>query len=184
MRWESLFQDLEAQFAAATLTAVEGEITERSRLELAALTTMDRIRGQQGVTLRIRTPSGALFSGIVQHVGSEWLVLATGSGAAMIPAIALSTVEGMARRTATEPSAVATKVQVGSVYRAFARDRTLLTVQLAVGGTRLEGTIDRVGKDFLELATVPLGEQRRSESVSSVVLVPFINVEAVLSRTP
>ncbi|MHA7272056.1 MULTISPECIES: hypothetical protein [unclassified Arthrobacter] len=182
MRWESLFQDLEAQFAAARLIAVEGEITERSRLEFAALTAMDRIRGQQGVTLRIRTPSGALFSGVVRQVGSEWLVLATGSGAAMIPAIALSTVEGMGRQAVAEPSVVATRLGLGSVYRAFARDRTLLTLQLAIGGVRLDGTIDRVGKDFLELATVPLGEQRRKGSVAGVVLIPFSNVEAVLSR--
>ncbi|GAA1129591.1 hypothetical protein [Arthrobacter flavus] len=182
MRWEALFQDLEAQFAAAHLIAVEGEIAELSRLELAALTAMDRIRAQRGVTLRIRTPGGGLFSGVVRYVGSEWLVLATGSGATMIPATALSTVEGMGRGAVAEPSEVATRLRIGSVYRAFARDRTPLTLQLASGGVRLDGTIDRVGKDFLELATVPLGEQRRMGNVAGMVLIPLSNVEAVLSH--
>ncbi|MHA7153655.1 hypothetical protein [Arthrobacter sp. TMN-50] len=182
MRWDALFEDLEAQFAAADLLAVESQIAEQSRLELAAVTVLDRLRGQMGALLRIRVRSGAVFNGSLRHVGSEWLVLETGPGAALIPASALGTIEGMGRGRTAEHSAVTNRLGLGSVFRAFGRDRTLLTIQLADMGARIDGMIDRVGKDFLEVASVPLGEQRRRGNVAGVVLIPFTGVEAVLSR--
>ena len=182
MRWDALFRDLEAQFAAADLLATESQIAEQSRVELAAVTVLDRLRGQAGAVLRIRVSSGALFAGSLRQVGSEWLVLETGPGAALIPAGALRAVEGMGRRAAGEPSAVTTRLGLGSVFRAFGRDRTLVTIQRADSGARIDGTIDRVGKDFLEVAAVPLGEQRRAGNVAGMILIPFTGVEAVLSR--
>ncbi|WP_026553436.1 hypothetical protein [Arthrobacter sp. H20] len=183
MRWDALLEDLQAQFAAAELLAVEGQIADQSRLELSSVTVMDRLRGQLGLALRIRSRSGSVFSGVLRHVGSEWLVLETGSGAVMVPAAAIGTVDGMGRQTTPERSQVVTRMGIGTVFRAFARDRTLLSVQLFAGGAKIDGTIDRVGRDFLELAAVPLGEQRRTTRVAGVVLVPFGAVEAVLSRS-
>ena len=182
MRWDALFQDLESQFAAADLLAVENEITERTRLEQASVPLMGRLRGQTGSTVRIRSRCGTVFSGEVHYVGAEWLVIGTGSGHAMIPASAIGSVEGLGRHTALERSAVTVRLGLGSVFRAFARDRTLLTIQLVTDGARINGTIDRVGRDFLELASVPSGELRRADSVASVVLIPFSSVDVVLSR--
>lgn len=183
VRWDALLKDLEAQFAAADLLAVESRIAEQSRLEVGAVTVLDRLRGQVGGTLRVRVQSGSLFNGSLRHVGSEWLVLRTGPGAALIPTHSIVTVEGMGRRVTAEHSVVTARLGLGSVFRAFGRDRTLLTIQLAVNGARIDGTVDRVGKDFLELASVPLGEQRRPGSVAGVMLIPFTGVEAVLSRS-
>lgn len=182
MRWDALFQDLESQFAAADLIAVENEITERTRLEQASVPLMARLRGQTGSVLRIRTRCGTVFNGEVHHVGTEWLVIGTGAGPAMIPATAIGSVEGLGRHTAPERSAVTARLGMGSVFRAFARDRTSLTIQLAADGARLNGTIDRVGRDFLELASVPSGELRRADRVASVMIIPFSSVDVVLSR--
>ncbi|MBP2215930.1 hypothetical protein [Arthrobacter sp. CAN_C5] len=183
MRWDALFLDLESQFAAADLIAVENEIAERTRREQVSVPLMGRLRGQTGSVVRIRTRCGTVFGGEVHHVGAEWVVLGTGSGPAMIPAAAIGSVEGLGRHTAPERSAVTARLGLGSVFRAFARDRTSLTIQLAADGTRINGTIDRVGRDFFELASVPSGELRRPDSVASVVLIPFSSVEAVLSRS-
>ncbi|MBE0008683.1 MULTISPECIES: hypothetical protein [unclassified Arthrobacter] len=181
MRWDALFLDLESQFAAADLIAVENEIAERTRLEQASVPLMDRLRGQTGSVVRIRTRCGTVFSGAVHHVGAQWLVLDTGSGPAMIPATAIGSVEGLGRHTAPARSAVTARLGLGSVFRAFARDRTPLTIQLAADGARINGTIDRVGRDFLELASVPSGELRRTDSVAAVLLIPFSSVDAVLT---
>jgi hypothetical protein len=45
----------------------------------------------------------------------------------------------------------------------------------------ISGTIDRVGKDFLELAAVPSGEARRAGNVRGIYAVPFTSVAAVAS---
>ncbi|MHA7275019.1 hypothetical protein [Arthrobacter sp. HLT1-21] len=183
MRWDALFEDLEAQFAAADLLAAESRIAEQSRLELAAVTLLDRLRGQEGAALRVRVRSGATFTGSLRQMGSEWLVLEIGLGAALIPLDALRAIEGVGRRAAADHSVVTTRLGLGSVFRVFGRNRTLLTIQLADNGARIDGTVDRVGKDFLEVASVPLGEQRRPRNVAGVVLIPFAGVEAVLSRS-
>jgi hypothetical protein len=56
---------------------------------------------------------------------------------------------------------------------------------LASGGEEalpaVSGTIDRVGKDFLEIAAVPFGEARRPANVRGVYAVPFAAVSALAS---
>lgn len=177
-----MFNDLEAQFAAADLVAIEQEIAERARTEQSAVSMLDRLRGQRGVSLRIRTLGGLVFDGPLRHVGSEWVVLETGSGAALVPVAGIAVVEGLGRQARVERSTVSARLGLGSVLRAFARDRVILSVHLAGGGSRIDGIIDRVGRDFLELAAVPLGEQRRPGSVAGVLMIQFRSIEAVLSR--
>ena len=45
MRWNALFDDLEAQLAEAEVLGRESEVSERARAELASIGMADRLRG-------------------------------------------------------------------------------------------------------------------------------------------
>jgi hypothetical protein len=78
---------------------------------------------------------------------------------------------------AANPS-VADRLDVGHVLRMIARDRVGVTVLLR-DGSRLAGTIDRVGADFLDLAEHLVGEPRRARQVSGLRMVAFAGLAAV-----
>ena len=73
---------------------------------------------------------------------------------------------------------------LANALRSLARDRVPLTVLLARGGAgevRISGVIDRVGRDFLDLAVTPPGEARRASNVVDVATVPFGSLLALRS---
>jgi hypothetical protein len=72
------------------------------------------------------------------------------------------------------------------VLRGLARDRSPVALALAGAdpgrvddAAQVGGTIDRIGADFLELATHPEWEPRRTRAVRGTVLVPLAAVVAV-----
>lgn len=182
MRWTALFDDLEAQFDAAEQVAGDAEIADRVRREQGTVTLADRLRGQLGLLLRVGTSGGEFFDGELTHVGSEWLVLSKAPAEVVVPLTAVQLVEGLGRSVASEKSRVHGALGLGSAMRTLARDRASVTVHRVEGGARIEGIIDRVGKDFLEIAAVLPGESRRSARVSAVYAVPFSGIAAVSSR--
>ncbi|WP_299165973.1 hypothetical protein [uncultured Arthrobacter sp.] len=182
MRWKALFEDIEAQLAAADQALDDAEVADRVRQEQGAVTLADRFRGQLGFILRVGTSGGGSFDGELTHVGSEWLVLSTQPGEVMVPFTAVRLVEGLSRNVLGEASRVQKGLGLGSALRTLARDRAAVTVHIVESATRIEGIIDRVGKDFLEIAAVLPGEARRTTSVSAVYAVPFSGLAAVSSR--
>ena len=182
MRWKALFDDIEAQLDAAEQVVTDAEVADRVRREQGSVALADRLRGQLGLVLRVGTPGGGIFEGELTHVGSEWLVLSKAPTEVVIPLPAIRMVEGLGRNAATEKSSVQGALGLGSALRTLARDRAFVTVHRMEGGTRIEGIIDRVGKDFLEIAAVLPGELRRPASVSAVYAVPFVGIAAVSSR--
>ncbi|MHA7246042.1 hypothetical protein [Arthrobacter tecti] len=183
MRWRALFDDLEVQFAASERLAEESEIADRVRLEQSGILLIDRLRGQLGLILRIRVSGGELFDGELTHVGSEWVVLSKATGDVVIPLVAVQLVEGLGRKVLGDTSRVRSALGLASALRTLARDRSHVVVHRSDAGARIEGTIDRVGKDFMEIAAVLPGEQRRSGSVGAVYGVPFTGIAAVSSRS-
>lgn len=182
MRWEALFDDVEAQLAAAQLRDAESRVSELSRLELSSVTLTDRLRGQLGNILTVRTANGTAFGGTLSQVGSGWMVLDSGPSSVLIPAPGIQSIEGIGRRSRAETSGVARRLGLAAALRALSRDRAEVIVHVTDGGHRLDGMIDRVGKDFLELAAFPRGEQRRSGNVSAVYALPFSAIAAVSSN--
>lgn len=184
MRWDALFDDLDGQLAAAELAAVESEVSERVRLEQSGIEFADRIRGQLQRHLRVRVEGGTVFGGEVTHVGSEWLVLRDGTRSVLLPFHSLQSVEGLGRFSRVESSVGRRRLGVASAFRALARDRARVAIYLK-GSERtstLVGTIDRVGRDFIEVAVAPIGELRSAENVSGVFAIPFSALVAVGSQ--
>lgn len=180
MRWDALFGDLEAQADALAHAERAAEVDERARGEIGALGLVDRARAAVGTEVRVRLV-GLAVTGRLDRVGPDWLLLDEGDGREVVVASArLLAVRGLARYSAPPGSAgvVASRLGLRHVLRAVARDRSGVRVHLVDGAT-LDGTVDRVGADFVELATHPVGEPRRWQQVRDVELLPLAGVVAV-----
>lgn len=184
MRWDALFEDLEAQLASERSLGLESEISERARVEIAGIDVADRLRGAIGQKVDVKLRSGTLLSGALSHVGSEWLVLDEGRHQWLVPAAAVLTYQGLGRQARAAQSKAAQRLGLASALRVLARDRAELAVHL-LGSTpeerAMRGVIDRVGRDHLDLAVMMPGEVRRPGNVVSVVTVPFQSLAALRS---
>ncbi|HKU31758.1 hypothetical protein [Arthrobacter sp. NyZ413] len=184
MRWDALFDDMEAQLAAEHLLGLESEVSERARVEIAGIDVSDRLRGALGQALDVVLRSGMVVSGGVSHVGSEWLVLNEGSLQWLVPLAAVLTYRGLGRQAIAAQSTVSRRLGIASALRVLARDRAELAVHVLAanpGEAAIYGVIDRVGKDHFDLAVLMPGEVRRAGNVVSVVTVPFGSLAALRS---
>lgn len=176
MRWDALFADLEAQLAAGERLDLDAEVDERARLDAAAVELADRLRGSVGLRIGVHLGSGSMYEGTLSHAGSQWLVLDEDRHQILIPHAAAVRYAGLARLAVGAGTAVRQRLGLASALRGLARDRANLTVMLwqgAAGESVLHGVIDRVGRDFLDLALIAPGEERRAVNVSGVATIPF-----------
>lgn len=175
MRWDALFADLEAQAEALASAERAAEVDERIRGEVGALGLLDRARGAVGAQLRLRLDGGHAAHGRLVRVGADWLLLDEGAGReALIPAGALLGARGLLRYSAVPGSAgpVESRLGLRQALRGIARDRSPVRLALRDGAS-MAATIDRVGADFVEVATHAAGEARRRQEVRDVELVPI-----------
>lgn len=180
-RWDDLFADLDAQADALEVAERAGEISERTRIELAAIGMLERIRAALGTPVRIQILGGLEIGGTLQRAGSDWLLIDEGSGReAVIALTCVRAVLGLGRLSAVPGGGgpVTAKLTLRSALRGIARDRSGVRIHL-VDGAVLDATIDRVGADFIEVARHAVGEARRRSEVRDVLLVPFAALAAV-----
>lgn len=181
MRWEALFDDLEAQFDAEEAAELAAEVSDRTRRELALVRLVDRLRPARGSTISARVAGFGNVEGGVAGVGADWLLLAEAGGReALIPSSAIVSITGLGAFSAARQSEgeVARRLGLAHALRAIARDRSPVTIGYADGATS-SGTIDRVGVDFLEIAEHPAAEARRAAAVQTVRTIPFSAVAVV-----
>lgn len=184
MRWDALFNDMESQFAESERLSLETELNERTRAELVATELPDRLRGALGCRLAVHLDCGEVVHGALSHAGADALVLDEEQHQVLIPYAAVVWYSGLGRLSVAEPSPVRRGLGLARALRGLARDRAELSVMLgrSGGAVSLVGVIDRVGKDYLDLATYTPGEVRRTHSVNQVVVVPFGRLAAIRSR--
>jgi hypothetical protein len=181
MRWDAMFADLEAQAAALEVAERAGEIDERVRAELGALTLFDRLRPAISSPVRLRTAGAGVVTGTISRVGPDWVLLDQDGGREVLVRLgAVTAIGGLGRTTAPPDSVDAVTARLGLwfVLRRIARDRSAVTLQLA-DGSSLHATVDRVGADFVEAAVHATGEPRRARSVREELLVPMTALVAV-----
>ncbi len=181
MRWDELFADLEAQAEALDLAERATEVSERARIELASISTLDRLRAGIGGQLRVQLLGGLSIGGTLVRAGADWLLCDEGSGReALVATSAVRVVHGLGRLSAVPGSGgpVLARLTLRSALRGIARDRSGVRLHL-VDGEVLDATIDRVGADFVEVARHPASEARRRGEVREVVLVPTAVLAAV-----
>jgi hypothetical protein len=181
MRWEDLFADLEAQAEALQAAERDAEVAELTRLEASRLDLASRLRPAVGTPIRVRCLGATLLSGRLSAVGTGWLLLDEGAGReALLAAAAVTSVSGLGRLSGPSGSVLDAGLGIGRVLRGVARDRSVLRICLT-DSTVLDGTLDRVGSDFVEFAVHAAGEPRRREEVREVLALPF-GALAVLRR--
>ncbi len=184
MRWDALFADLEAQLAAGERLDLETEIDERARVDAAAVELADRLRGSVGLRIGVHLGSGTVYEGALSHVGSQWLVLNEERHQVLIPYASAARYSGLSRLAVAAGPAVRQRLGLASALRGLARDRVSLTVLVSratAGESVLHGVIDRVGRDFLDLAITRPGEERRAANVSGAATIPFGALAALRS---
>ena len=183
MRWDGLFGDLEAQAAALEIAVRAGDVEARMRSELSRLQLINRLRAAVGNPLRIRCVAGETLTGALLRVGAQWLLVEEAAGREALVALdAVLTVAGLGSLSAPADSVGAVESRLGLAHalRGVARDRSGARITL-VDGSVVNGTVDRVGADFVEVAIHPAGEMRRRSEVRDVVVIA-ISAIAVVRR--
>jgi hypothetical protein len=175
MRWDALFADLEGQAQALETAERAAEVDERARAESAQLRLADRLRAACGSQLRLQCAGEVTVHGSLRRVGSDWLLVDEVRGEALVASASVLTIAGLGRLSAvplTEGvgSVVPARLGIRSVLRGIARDRSPVRLHL-VGGVIIDATIDRVGADFVEVATHAAGELRRYDEVREMLVV-------------
>lgn len=181
MHWEGLFADLEAQADALEVAERAGEVTERARIETARLRLLDRLRAGVGLSLGLSCLGAVELRGQLRRVGPDWVLIDEGGGRETVIVLAAVTrVSGLGRLAGVPDSEGVVESRLGLPYalRMLARDRAAVRLHL-IDATVLDGTLDRIGADFAELAAHPPAEARRRSQVREVVAVPLSAVAAV-----
>lgn len=178
MRWMQLFADLESQAEALVTAELDSEVAERSRIDTGRLTLADRLRAAEGHPVQLRCSGAGAIAGRLDRVGPDWLLVAAAAGSeVLMPIGSLLAVAGLGRGSApAAPGTVAPGLR--SALRAVARDRAPVRVVLT-DGVPVDGTLDRVGADYLEVAEHPPGEPRRAAAVIRVRTVPLAGLGAL-----
>jgi len=174
VRWEALFDDLEAQLDTAEAAELGAEVSDRTRRELARLGLDDRARAAVGATVVLGLGPAGTAQGVLTRVGAGWWLLAGAGAQLLVPTGGIGWVTGLPA-PATEPESVgvvAARLTLAYALRGIARDRSPVTVVLRDGGA-VTGTIDRVGADFIDVAEHAPNEARRPASVTGARAVAF-----------
>lgn len=198
MRWDDLFDDLESQLEQE-LGAEDVDVqAEEERLRLGRLTLRDRLsamtRVGDGVSgglplgsaqeVRLALRDGQLIGVVLGSLGRDWLVgelRGPRRGSCLVPfdaiAAVLPTAEQLARSVQGEgasevPVSLSARLGLGFVLRDLCRRRASLEVS-TVSEERLHGTIDRVGRDHLDLAEHEAGVPRRAAAVTRIRILPL-----------
>lgn len=174
MRWDGLFDDLEAQWAELDRRALQTEAAELTRGEWSRLGMADRLRGGIGRTMRLHLIWGEHRDVRLESVGEGWIggVVEAGGGL-LVPLASLMAVEGDLGSAAEAPDRPSARVPFAAALRRLARARAAVRLTSPSGAAVAEGTVDRVGADHLDVARHPRDEARRRSAVRGRLTVPF-----------
>jgi len=172
MRWERLFTDVEAQFAAELDREHASEVADRIRAEIGRVRFRDRTAVAHGsmLTMWVLGADPGVLSGELRASGPDWMLLAEREGMeTLVPLHAVTAVSGLgsASRAPEQESRLQARLDLGYVLSGIARDRAPVSIVLT-DGHLLGGTIDRVGADLIEVAEHHTGDYRRPSAVTGV----------------
>ncbi len=179
MRWNDLFSDLEAQLQFGQWEAVEQEAAELTRGFWAELTLMDRMRAALGQQVRLVLTDGHTQVLNLQAVGPAWIGGADDTSSLIITRNALVGVDAELNRAIVPSKPLQAGPSILAIYRALARRREPLQIVSIHGTTLAEGTIDRVGKDHIDVALHARDDFRRSSALQGSRIIPVDVIQHV-----
>lgn len=180
MRWDQLFDDLEAQLSAGERRERDSEVADRTRRERANIELGSRLAAAVGSVLHLRLLAGVRLRGELLDLGEDWLLLTLESGCqAVVPMRSVTGVLGLPVRASA--ARTARRFALGYALRGLSRDRAAVALT-DTSGQVITGTIDIVGADSLDLAEHAIGDSRRPENLRGRQTVPFWAVVLVEAR--
>jgi hypothetical protein len=195
MRWDNLFDDLESQLERE-LSAEELDVSaEEERLRLGRLGVRDRLiaihadaASRSDYSIRLSLVSGERMTVRPATFGRDWFSADVLGDSSRVERciVVLSGIAGIS----LEPTEVAASLRPSDlpdghpslserlglpfVLRDLCRRRR--SVELVLSASTVRGTIDRVGRDHVDVAVHERGSARRESAVSEVRLVPLAAV--------
>ncbi len=187
MRWDHLFDDLAGQLEHELQSEESDLQLEEERLRLGRLPVRDRLAVLKAsadpalARVRVRLRGGETHDVRLVTVGRDWLAGdlegAPGSAQVIIPLPAIDSLQ-LTQPQATvslDPlvvtSELAARLGVAFLLRDLCRRR--VGVSIVTLSATASGTIDRVGRDHLDLAVHDLEVSRRSSAVEHVRVIGF-----------
>ncbi|MBX9472780.1 hypothetical protein [Microcella sp.] len=187
MRWDHLFDDLAGQLEHELQSEESDLRLEEERLRLGRLPLRERLAVLKASAdpalsrVRLRVRSGETHDVRLVTVGRDWLAgdIDGGAGAsqAIFPLAAVDSLVLTQQQAdvSLDPlvatSELAARLGVAFLLRDLCRRRAAVIVVTAAGSAT--GTIDRVGRDHLDLAVHDLDAPRRTSAVEHVRVVAF-----------
>lgn len=187
MRWDHLFDDLAGQLEHELQSEESDLRLEEERLRLGRLALRERLAVLKASPdpalslVRLRLRSGVTHDVRLVTVGRDWFAgdiesEANGSQAIFpIGAVDSLVVTQRQAELSLDPlvttSELAARLGVAFLLRDLCRRRSAVTVVTATGSAT--GTIDRVGRDHLDLAVHDRETPRRSSAVEHVRVIGF-----------
>ncbi len=187
VRWDELFADLEGRARALESQQRAAEIADRIRGENAQVALVNRLRRHLGAPLRLLVTGAGELAGVVTRVGPDHVLLdgdRPGESESLVALLAVASVWDLSTEAVSPDSVGAVEARLGlaSVLRGVAADRSAVTVVLREG-SRLHGTLGRVGQDWCEVAEHEIGEVARPGNLHGRRTVPLTAL-ASLHRQP
>ena len=176
MDWDerlfALLDEIEGQAEALYDADRDAELADRGRAEYAAVTLASRLMASVDGEVALEVAGVGRVEGTLQRVGAEWCLVSGPAGDWVLPIGAIVAAAGTSDRSVPEVAwSPLARLGLGSALRRLAEEGVRCLVH-GRDGTRHEGTVARVGADFVEL----LGTGGRT------TLVPFAGLAAVQSR--
>lgn len=178
MRWDRLFDDLEAQLAAQGRLELDAEVAERTRTERSKVTLGERVAGSVGSPLVVRLRGGPIARGVVEDSGDGWLLLIEPAGRQLL--VATHAVLGISGLCRPRDDTRFRRFGIGSALRGISRDRRAVAIVDVDGGT-VQGTIDAVGADAVDVTEHALDIPRRPEHIRGERVIPFAAIALISS---
>jgi hypothetical protein len=180
-RWEGLFADLESQWEAAERAEADADVEQRTWEALIRSPLVDRLRAARGLEVPLSLVAVGALRATLRDCGPDWVLVApASSGPLFVPAGALLWVGDLGPDAVPDEleGQVARRWTFRLALRGLVENREEVRLVLT-DGTVLEGTLARVGADYVEIALHPRGEPPRVRSVTGLRLVPLRAVAAV-----
>lgn len=195
MRWDNLFDDLESHLEHELGADDRDMAAEEERLRLGRLSMRERlgaIAASEGrrspYAIRVQLVDGSYLDLRPILFGRDWCSAEVVGEPASVPQVivpiaSISSIVLSRRQVRQSLTAVperesesplAARLGLGYVVRDLCRRRT--TVEIVMLGGALAGTVDRVGRDHLDLAVHEPGSARRQSAVMEHRVVPFAQI--------
>jgi len=195
MRWDRLFDDLEGQLEHELSAEELDQHAEEERLRLGRLALRDRLiavheqSGAAPYSIAVQLSSGEPLTLHPSSFGRDWFAAdivdgATRRGRGTVQCIvplaaigALMLTRGQVEASLTPlaadagPGSLSARLTLPFVLRDLCRRRAGVDLRTAAG--EVHGTIDRVGRDHLDLAVHEADRPRRASSVQQYRVVPL-----------